>query len=102
MAIDIACEKLITFKSLVREISERSGDRPLHICTPMRWRSPGLKGIKLEAVRIGGTWYTSLEAFGRFSERLTALAEGENVTVSTRSHSRSHKAADSRLDDDGW
>ena len=102
MAIDITREQPITFKRLVRELSERSGDRPLHKSTPMRWHARGLRGIKLEAVRIGGTWYTSLEAFGRFSERLTALAEGENVTVSTRSHSRSHKAADSRLDDDGW
>ena len=102
MAIDITREQPITFKRLVRELSERSGDRPLHKSTPMRWHARGLRGIKLEAVRIGGTWYTTLEAFARFSQRLTALAEGENVTVSTRSHSRSHKAADSRLDDDGW
>ena len=57
MAIDITREQPITFKRLVRELSERSGDRPLHKSTPMRWHARGLRGIKLEAVRIGGTWY---------------------------------------------
>ena len=102
MAIDITRERLVTFKRLVRELSERSGDRPLHKSTPMRWHARGVKGVKLEAVRIGRTWYTTLEAFARFTERLTSLVEEENVRVPTRPHSRSHTVADSKLDDDGW
>jgi hypothetical protein len=35
-------------------------DRPVHASTVHRWRHPGVNGVRLEAVRIGGSWCTSL------------------------------------------
>lgn len=45
--------------------------------TTWRWARKGVKGIKLETVNIGGRRYSSLEAFGRFVDRTTAAADGE-------------------------
>lgn len=73
--IDVTREKLITFSELARSLPRRRGDRPVHLATIHRWRSRGLKSIRLEAVRVGGAWHTSWEAFRRFTDRLTTHAE---------------------------
>ena len=42
-----------------------------------RWVSRGVRGVRLDAIRIGGTLYTSLEALQRFADQLsTALVSG--------------------------
>lgn len=78
MSIDPSLEKLISFHELARSLPSRRNGRPLHVSTIHRWRSRGLGGIRLEAVRIGGAWHSSEEAFSRFTARLTARAESED------------------------
>jgi hypothetical protein len=69
--IQIASDQLITFAQLAKRIPRRRNERPVHPSTIHRWRSPGLRGVRLECIRIGGAWHTSIEAFQRFCERLS-------------------------------
>lgn len=46
--------------------------RRVHLSTALRWVTRGVRGVRLEAVRLGGRWVTSLEALDRFAARLTA------------------------------
>lgn len=102
MPIDIANEHLVTFSELARSLPRRRGDRPVHVATIHRWRSRGLKGIRLEAIRIGGAWHSSREAFSRFADRLTAQVEAAEATLPATTSRRSHTEADTALTQDGW
>lgn len=48
----------------------RPNGKRVHISACYRWIQRGVRGIKLEALRIGGTMYTSVEALERFGLRL--------------------------------
>jgi hypothetical protein len=36
-----------------------------------RWRKPGVRGVRLECIRVGGIWHTSTAAFQRFCDELS-------------------------------
>ena len=44
-----------------------------HPSTLWRWYHQGVRGVKLEAVRLGGRLLTSQEALERFAARLAAV-----------------------------
>lgn len=69
--ISIATETLIPLREAPARLPKRPNGKKLHISALYRWISSGVSGVVLEAVRIGGTTYTSLEALQRFAERLT-------------------------------
>lgn len=71
--IQIGSEKLIHLSRLAKLVTSILRDGSVHPSTVHRWRNPGVRGVQLECLRIGGVWYTSLEAFQRFCERLSAL-----------------------------
>lgn len=50
----------------------RPDGRRTHHSTCLRWVLRGVRGVRLEAVRLGGRWVTSLEALNRFAANLTA------------------------------
>ena len=102
MPINITEEDLVTFKELARSLPRRRENRPVHYATIHRWRSRGLKGIRLEAVRVGGAWHTSWEAFRRFCDHLTAAESQPNVPFAKPGNRSSHKAAEKALDADDW
>lgn len=81
MSIDIFCERLLSFKEAAKE----SPGRP-HLSTLHRWRLRGIRGIKLETVRLGGKRFTSREALERFATRTTAVANGEPAPLRTPRH----------------
>ena len=70
--IDIHHEQLISLAQAARLRPRGRRGRPLHPSTIYRWISRGIRGIRLEATRFGGTFYTSREAMQRFADRLTA------------------------------
>jgi len=45
----------------------RPNGKRVHISAVYRWVQRGIKGVRLEAIRIGGTTYTSREALQRFA-----------------------------------
>jgi hypothetical protein len=102
MTISVDDEQLVTLNELARSLPKRRNNRPVHVSTIHRWRTRGLSGgIRLEAVRIGGVWHTSREAFVRFCERLTA-ASAPPAPDWSPPRSRRQKNADAELRDGGW
>ena len=73
--IDITREKLFTLGVIARVLPSTRRGRPTHPSTLLRWATKGVRGRRLDAVRIGGNWYTSLEALGRFAEAPAPAAE---------------------------
>ncbi len=65
--IDIKTEKLLSMSQAVRLIPPSRSGRSTHTSTLVRWIHRGVRGRRLEAVRIGGSWFTSLEALARFA-----------------------------------
>ena len=70
--IDIRTEQLITFAQAARLRPAGRLGRPTSPSTVYRWATRGLHGCRLEAIRVGGRSFTSVEAVQRFAERLTA------------------------------
>ncbi|MEX2389193.1 MAG: DUF1580 domain-containing protein [Phycisphaeraceae bacterium] len=71
MMIDIHEDQLIPIREVPKRLPARPSGRQMHISAIYRWIQRGVRGVKLEAVKIGGSSYTSLEALQRFSEQLT-------------------------------
>lgn len=42
----------------------------IHVSTLWRWATKGVRGVKLEAVRLGSRWMTSSEALERFAQQI--------------------------------
>jgi hypothetical protein len=73
MSINILSENLVSFHDLVSRVLPASGGKRVHIATPHRWRSHGLRGVRLEAIRVGGRWHTSLQSVQRFFDALSRV-----------------------------
>lgn len=81
-----------------------SSNKPVHINTVRRWITRGVKGtrgtrVKLEAVRQGGMWVTSVEALERFAAALTGqpTTSLDRAPVSHPESSGRVTAADQKL-----
>jgi hypothetical protein len=103
--IDVNREQMVTLSQLARRLPRRRMERPVHPATIHRWRCPGVRGIRLECVRIGGIWHTSLEAYQRWVDRLNALetykasaVDGPLHSVSEEQHQHDIEAALDQLD----
>ena len=92
--IDISTEQLLTLPQAARVRPHGRLGRPTHPSTVYRWISRGARGVagvvKLEGVRLGGSWYTSREALQRFAEALTN--GGTQVPREATSHQRAEQA----------
>ncbi|MGI9326730.1 MAG: DUF1580 domain-containing protein [Pseudomonadales bacterium] len=78
------------------ELAQREG---VAVPTVWRWRQKGCRGVRLETFVIGAKRFTTEEAFARFVERTTAVADGE-VTVPAIQSSRQREAAANRTIDE--
>ncbi|MFO0954422.1 MAG: DUF1580 domain-containing protein [Isosphaeraceae bacterium] len=74
MPILIAEETVFPLSEVPNHVPPRRGKK-LHVATVFRWKG-GLRGVKLETIRIGGTLHTSAEALQRFFDRLSATDHG--------------------------
>jgi hypothetical protein len=54
-----------------RHLPRGRGGRPVHLLTVLRWIRQGVRGVRLEALKLGGRWVTSREALARFMARLS-------------------------------
>lgn len=68
--IELCKENLIPIREVPRHLPRRPDGKRVHISACYRWISRGVRGVRLEAIRIGGTMYTSVEALERFGLRL--------------------------------
>ncbi len=82
-------------------LPRRRRGRKIHTSTVFRWVQVGLRGIRLEAIRVGGTRCTSEAALRRFFERLSAadpLCGGPGPAVrSPVAAARGHRRAEAEL-----
>lgn len=86
--IDTASEALISMRDVPRLLPYRPNGKRLHISAVYRWAQRGVRGVRLEVIRIGGATYTTREALQRFAEHLTWHSEhrewAPNSTTRTR------------------
>ncbi|MDB5350169.1 MAG: hypothetical protein JWN86_1416 [Planctomycetota bacterium] len=71
MGIEIASETLLTIKQYCEFRGPGRGGKPMSPLTAYRHINIGVRGIRLEHTRVGGTVYTSVEAVQRFADALT-------------------------------
>lgn len=95
--IDWKQENVVSLMAATKHVPKRNGKRPA-FTTLLRWAKRGLRGVRLETVRVGGTICTSLEALDRFFDR---LSEPEDRTVLPSDRQRAQQAA-KRLEKAGF
>lgn len=88
MPIDLINEELIPIREVPRRLPPRSSGRRLHISAIYRWIQRGVQGVHLEAIRIGGTTYTSAEALQRFADRQSQASTDDPPVLVRTSSSR--------------
>ena len=77
--MDINKEALLTLSEAARSLPAVNGRRP-HCSSLWRWCRRGVRGVKLEYVRVGRRVCTTAEALSRFVNRLAAEDEQHDVS----------------------
>ncbi len=72
MPIDLNNETVGGLSDVAAMLPRYQGKR-IHNSTMWRWCTRGVRGVKLEYVRLGARIVTSVEAVARFSAKLTEL-----------------------------
>src|SRR3954454_156677 len=72
LAISLS-EDIRSLTNATKLLPTRRGDRPPHVSCLFRWAKHGLRGARLETLRVGGTLCTSREALERFFARLAEV-----------------------------
>jgi len=95
--IDMSCETLVPLSQVPKLLPPRSNGKRLHISAVYRWAQRGVRGVKLESIRIGGTTYTSREALQRFAEGNHTPSQAVRTPASPTRRRRRAKAATQRV-----
>lgn len=91
---ELLLDDLLPFRKAASILPGRPDISTLH-----RWRTKGVRGIRLATVRIGGRRYVSRDALVKFSEQITSLVDGETSPSTTPSvRRRAVNAAERELD----
>lgn len=77
--------------------SEFPGGKRLSLATLHRWRLPGIRGVRLETVLIGGMRYTSREAIARFIAAQNAADAPVSLEITPSQRRRQSEAARDEL-----
>ena len=97
--IDIEHETLIPIGEVPRRLPPRSNGKRVHISAVYRWMSRGVRGIKLEVVKVGGSTYTTLEALQRFADWLSAKTNNDGaMNISSCSRQREIEKAQQEVE----
>jgi hypothetical protein len=88
--IDLQSENVLSLTDAAAMLPRRRAGRKPHISTLYRWAQRGVRGVRLEILKVGATTCTSTEALQRFCERLTG---GENVGIVRTSKQRQKRLA---------
>lgn len=91
-------ESLLTLNDAARRLPPARRGRPVSFSCVLRWITDGVPGpdghrVKLEAVRVGGRWLTSVEALARWAARLTPGLD-ERQPATPRTAAQRNRAAD--------
>jgi hypothetical protein len=100
MPASILDETKLGLAAAARRFPPLRAERPRHPATLTRWIQRGILGpggqrVRLEAVRAGGSWITSIEAIERFMATLSARsADDETVLPMVRTPAQRQSAAE--------
>ena len=72
--IDVERDELVPVRIIVKQ---RLG-KAISAATLWRWVRKGCRGVRLEAVFVGGSWHTTAAAFAEFVRAQTAAAFGND------------------------
>jgi hypothetical protein len=84
---DLLSENLVYLGQATKHFPRDARGRAPSTTTLWRWRTKGIRGVRLETARVGGRVVTSVEAIRRFMERLSDPAQTP-VSSATASQSR--------------
>jgi hypothetical protein len=84
MSIDLRNESTLSLAAAARMLPPGRRGRPVSLSCILRWVLDGVRlssgqVVRLEAVRLGGRWITSVEALGRFADRQTPCLEDSRL-----------------------
>lgn len=101
--IDIQAEQVFALSEGPNRLEvERRGGKRIHRATFFRWARNGIRGVRLETIRVGGSLCTSAEALARFFARLSDESPGQGtparVAPPPRERSRQIARTDRELD----
>ena len=71
--INFEQEQLLTLAEAAKRVPGRTPGKPIHTATVARWATRGVRGNRLETLRIGGRLFTSVEALARFVQGMNDL-----------------------------
>jgi len=98
--IDFLKENVMPLPKAAHHVPKVRQGRKVHVGTIRRWHDPGIQGVSLEVIRIGGTLCTSEEALHRFFQRLTETNSG-NAIERTQANEVNHESVEEKLDEFG-
>lgn len=84
MGINLQTEQILTLKEAAKTLPQLCRGQSVHRSTLYRWINRGVRGIRLEALKVGRTLVTSREAVQRFAERLVGAELPECQSTSDR------------------
>jgi hypothetical protein len=92
-------EQLLSLPQAARRLPPGRRGRPVTLSCILRWILDGVPGpdgqrVRLEAVRLGGRWLTSVEALARYAARLTPHTR--DTEISTHRTPRQRQQASER------
>jgi hypothetical protein len=93
MSIDPFAEEILTLSQAAKRLPRLRDDRPVAPSTLWRWATAGLRGIRLETIRVGGATCTSREALGRFLDALN----GRPAQIDSHSQARHDESVEAEL-----
>jgi len=103
--IDLATEEILSLKDACALLPRRRAGKKPAFQTVYRWALRGVRGRRLEVLRIGGTLCTSRQALERFFAGLTAdddrLSSVATPIRTSRQRERQIAAADEHLPREG-
>ena len=82
--IDMHYEDLIPVREVPAALPLQPGGRRIHLATVYRWMSRGVRGVRLEWIRIGGHTFTSREALVRFVEATSTIGGSADAEKANR------------------
>jgi len=102
--IDLRTETALSLAQAARMLPPGRRGRPVTLSCLLRWvldgvRLPSGEAVRLEAIRMGGRWLTSVEALERFAARQTPrLAEGISSPRTPTARDRASRRAGKNLE----
>ena len=70
MQIDLLSDDVLRLSEAAKILPRGRHGKKIHVSTLWRWACQGVRGVRLETVRMGGVIYTSKEALQRFFAQL--------------------------------